>query len=81
MHVYVLPSYLRTTLSSDNRVAVNQRKQIKYRLLRVCETQQTTLEVNEVFTLTCFHTQTLNVNPCTHAGWALMSISYTPVGL
>jgi hypothetical protein len=58
MHVYVLLSYLRTTWSSDNRVAVNQRKQIKYRLLRVCETQQTTLEVNEVLTLICFHMQT-----------------------
>ena len=32
---------------SENRAAVNVRKQIKYRLLRVCETQETTLDVNE----------------------------------
>ena len=32
---------------SANRAAVNVRKQIKYRLLRVCETQQTTLDMNE----------------------------------
>ena len=32
---------------SENRAAVNVRKQIKYRLLRVCETQETTLDMNE----------------------------------
>ena len=32
---------------SESRAAVNQRKQIKYRLLRVCETQETTLDVSQ----------------------------------